>query len=87
MPIQRLACLALIALGPILPAAAQDADRTGTGGDIGSAVTARNTTATGQTKPPGRAAAPENGRDGGGRTSNEKRGDAIDSGICIGCSK
>jgi len=87
MPIHRLACLALIALGPILPAATQDTARTGNGDDMDPAVTARNTTATGQTKPPGRAAAPEKGRDGGGRTANEKRGDAIDSGICIGCSK
>lgn len=81
MPIPHRLLLVLAPLVLVSPVRAQAPDGTG----AGSAAAARNTTAVGQTKPPGRAAAPKGGREG--RTSNEKKGDAIDRGICIGCDK
>ena len=72
-------------------AAAQSPPQTGTGGSPSSTVTAPNTSAVGRTMPPA----------GGGldridrsesrsierETRTERRNDAIDTGICIGCNQ
>ena len=78
--------LALLA-GSAAPGLAQRSSETGTGGGPSSTVTAPNTTSVGQTKPPGSAAAPESPEARENRKRIEKRDDAIETGICIGCSK
>jgi hypothetical protein len=66
------------------PALAQ-ADRTGTGGGPQTTERAGNVTATGQTKPPGRAASPAGPGNAERVPDGQTRG-GITSGICIGCS-
>ena len=69
------------------PVQAQGPSQTGTGDGPRSTVTAPNTVPSGRTKPPGAAAGPSTADDRETRTKTEKRGDSIDSGICIGCNK
>ena len=66
---------------------AQAPDQTGTGAGPASTVRAPNTTAVGQTKPPGNAGAPSSTEEGRNRDRIEKKNDAIETGICIGCNK
>ncbi len=61
------------------------ADRTGTGGGPLSTETAPNTTATGVTMPPDRAASPTATGRPGQRTRQERAMDRIDDSICTGC--
>jgi hypothetical protein len=61
------------------------ADRTGTGGGPLSTETAPNTTATGVTMPPDRAASPTATEHPGQRTREERAMDRIDDSICTGC--
>jgi len=67
-------------------ALAQSPMETGTGGDVTSTTRARNTTAVGQTKPPGAAAGGEVSRDADRRTPQQKKDNEISKGICIGCN-
>ncbi len=79
--------LAALILSASTAAWAQAPSETGTGGGPASTARAPNTTAVGQTKPPGSAAAPEGPQDRQRRDEIEKKNDAIQSGICIGCDK
>jgi hypothetical protein len=66
-------------------ALAQGAAETGTGSGPAATMTAPNTSAVGQTKPPGSAAGPAT-RDGReARSEQMKRDDKIMKGICVGC--
>lgn len=80
------ACFVAFVLGFSGIALAQSPMETGTGGDVTSTVRARNTTAVGQTKPPGAAAGGEAGRDADQRTPQQKKDSEISKGICIGCN-
>ena len=86
MSARILLTLALLA-GSAVPAVAQSPGETGTGGGPASAAKAPNTTSVGQTKPPGTAAAPEAAGERKDGTRAEKKNDAIENGICIGCNK
>ncbi len=66
------------------PALAQ-ADRTGPGGGPLTTERAGNVTATGQTKPPGRAASPSSQGEAERVPDGQTRG-GISTGICIGCN-
>jgi hypothetical protein len=61
------------------------ADRTGTGGGPLSTQTAPNTTATGVTRPPDRAASPTSTEHPDRPTRDERAMDRIDDSICTGC--
>lgn len=86
MSARILLTLALLA-GSAVPVLAQRPAETGTGGGPASTVKAPNTTSVGQTKPPGTAAAPESSGEREGRARMEKKNDAIETGICVGCNK
>ncbi|MFB0493543.1 hypothetical protein ABIE45_006199 [Methylobacterium sp. OAE515] len=60
-------------------------DRTGTGGGPLSTETAPNTTTTGTTMPPDRAASPTATEHPDRPTREERAMDRIDDSICIGC--
>lgn len=81
-----LPCAALISLGLSGIALAQSPAETGTGGDVTSTARARNTTAVGQTKPPGAAGGGEADRNVDQRTPQQKKDSEISKGICIGCN-
>lgn len=83
----RRVLLALLVAGAPCAALAQGPAETGAGGGPRSTVTAPNTTATGRTKPPGAAVGPDTPAADNLRTRVERKDDAIDTGICIGCSK
>lgn len=67
-------------------ALAQGTATTGTGGSPLSTQTAPNTTAVGQTKPPGGSASAATQRPPEERTGQQKEDDKITKGICIGCT-
>jgi hypothetical protein len=73
-------------LGLAGTAFAQSPMDTGSGGDVTSTARARNTTAVGQTKPPGAAAGGEADRNADQRTPQQKKDSEISKGICIGCN-
>ncbi len=73
--------------GLAAPAQAQAPDTTGTGGGPSSTIRAPNTTAVGQTKPPGSAAGPATPEERDRFEQIEKKNNSIPSGICIGCDK
>ncbi|AWN38254.1 hypothetical protein [Methylobacterium radiodurans] len=83
MPLSLARAVLVAALLPT-PARAQ-ADRTGTGGGPLSTERAGNVTASGQTKPPGRAASPTARSDTERAPDGQTRG-GISTGICIGCN-
>lgn len=85
MPLRFAAAVALALMA--CPAHAQDAAATGTGGGPASTLRAPNTTAVGQTKPPGSAGAPAEEGERNRLDRLERKGDSIQSGICIGCDK
>lgn len=62
------------------------ADQTGTGGSALTTSRAGNTSAVGQTKPPGRAAAPSQTSDSQRDLVNREKAGVAEQGICIGCS-
>jgi len=81
--------LTILAVAPMLLAcpalhAQTNLDETGTGGGPSSTITAPYTTSTGQTVPRRGADRLRERRDGD-LTREERRGDRIDTGICIGC--
>ncbi|KNY21678.1 hypothetical protein AKJ13_15670 [Methylobacterium sp. ARG-1] len=61
-------------------------DQTGTGSGPLSTQTAPNTTATGTTMPPDRAASPTTIEHADRLTRDERAMDRVDDSICIGCS-
>ena len=65
---------------------AQSPAETGTGGDVSTTTRAPNTTAVGQTKPPGAAAGGDVDRNLDQRTKQQKKDSEITKGICIGCN-
>lgn len=69
-----------------LPALAQGPAETRTGGGPRSTARAPNTSAVGQTKPPGSAGAPIS-QEERGSADRTKPNNAIETGICIGCNK
>ena len=75
----------LLGLLAAAPALAQTPSETGTGGGPSSTARAPNTTAVGQTKPPGSAAAPESPERRDARNDRQKDADKVLKGICIGC--
>ncbi|GLS46861.1 hypothetical protein [Methylobacterium brachythecii] len=79
------AAFLLITASTAAPTLAQSVDQTGTGGGPASTLTAPNTSAVGQTKPPGAAAAPDRAESREARSDQMKRDDKIMKGICIGC--
>jgi hypothetical protein len=79
------ALAALLTLAAQAPTAQAQTARTGTGGGPLATQRAPNTTATGQTKPPSRAASPATTGSVERRTPGQRRDDAIDKGICVGC--
>ncbi|WP_236960861.1 hypothetical protein [Methylobacterium durans] len=62
---------------------AAEAARTGTGGGPETTVTAPHTAVSGQTVPPGAAAAPTT--DPGARTQRQRDLDRVLGGVCTGC--
>jgi hypothetical protein len=80
------ASFVVFSLGMSGIASAQSPADTGTGGDVTSTSRARNTTAVGQTKPPGAAAGGEVDRNADQRTPQQKKDNEISKGICIGCN-
>lgn len=83
----RMVLIFALLAGSAVPAAAQRSSETGTGGSPDSTIKAPNTTGVGQTKPPGAAGVPESPGAREERTRTEKKNDAIETGICIGCNK
>jgi hypothetical protein len=79
------AALLTLAATAQAPTAQAQTARTGTGGGPLATQRAPNTTATGQTKPPSRAASPATTGSVERRTPGQRRDDAIDKGICVGC--
>jgi hypothetical protein len=77
--------LLVVALFLTAAEAQAQADRTGTGGGPLSTETAPNTTSTGTTMPPDRAASPTAVERPDRRTSEDRAMDRIDDSICIGC--
>lgn len=85
MPPMRTCAFALtLTLAATGFAAAQQTDRTGTGGGPLSTDRAPNVTATGQTKPPSRETSPDANVQK--RTRNDVEQDKLTKGICIGCA-
>ncbi len=80
----RFALVTTLAVAPLSLANAQAPAQTGTGGGPLSTERASNVTATGQTKPPGRADAPSEA--GAQKTRNDVEQDKLTKGICIGCA-
>ena len=70
-----------------VPAFADPASQTGTGGGPASTAKAPHTATTGQTVPNPSALNPNETGSIDRRSRNEERNDAITSGICIGCSR
>ncbi len=73
-------------------AAAAQGPQTGTGGSPSSTVTAPNTSAVGRTMPPAGGGGLDRidrseSRSIDRETRTERKNDAIDTGICIGCNK
>ncbi len=77
---------AALALGSV-PAWADPASETGTGGGPASTAKAPHTAATGQTVPNPGALNPKETGSIDRRSVNERQDDAITRGICIGCSR
>ncbi|GEP09469.1 hypothetical protein [Methylobacterium gnaphalii] len=86
MPNRHILALTLALAGLHTGAAlAQEPAQTGTGTGPASTIKAPNTTAVGQTKPPGAAAAPDRTESREARGDAMKRDDKVMKGICIGC--
>lgn len=88
---KRILLTTVLAVAVATSAAAQG-PQTGTGGGPTSTVTAPNTSAVGRTMPPAGGGGLERidrseSRSIDRETKTERKDDAIDTGICIGCNK
>ncbi|WP_342149953.1 hypothetical protein [Methylorubrum sp. SB2] len=89
---QRILLATILTTAFATAAAAQTAPQTGTGGGPTSTVTAPNTSAVGRTMPPAGGGGLDRidrseSRSIDRETKTERKNDAIDTGICIGCNK
>jgi hypothetical protein len=87
MRISTTIAMATVLTLAVVPALAQPASQTGTGGGPDTAAKAPHTAATGQTVPNASAFGPNETGSIERRSAAEQRNDEITRGICIGCSR